>query len=635
MIVYQATKFDFSNDILEDRIEHKIYDFFRKYLGKGTSPREVSSWKNSLQYMDRVLNDSAIPDDCGVAIEYEIPQTSKRLDFILTGITENDRECAVLVELKQWSEAKLSEKDGVVRTFVGGREGDHAHPSYQVWSYATLLQNFNETVAEDNISLVPCAYLHNYEADNVIRNDHYREYIEKAPVFLRGEAPDLREFIKANVKYGDKTKIIYRIEQSKIRPSKTLADSMVSLLNGNKEFLMIDDQKVVYETALLLTEKATANKKKVLIVKGGPGTGKSVVAVNLLVELTRRRLLTQYVSKNAAPRAVYESKLTNSFKKSVISNLFKGSGQFVSAKANTFDTLIVDEAHRLNELSGLYGNQGENQIKEIISACRCAVFFTDEDQIVTLKDIGKVSEIKKWANRAGADFDETELRSQFRCNGSDGYLAWLDNTLEIRETANRTFQGIDYDFRIFSSPGELRDTILEKNEINNKARMVAGYCWEWKGKNNPTIYDVEIPEFDFRMRWNLTEDGSLWIVKPSSVSEVGCIHTCQGLDVDYIGVIVGMDLTYRDGEVRCDPSARAKSDKSVSGYKKLLAKDPEGGSKLLGSIIKNTYKTLMTRGAKGCYVYFMDKQLEEHVRSNLTSKQYPEATDFIDMAAEN
>ena len=403
---------------------------------------------------------------------------------------------------------------------------------------------------------------------------HYKEHIQKAPVFLKGDASKLRDFIKQYVKYGDTSKILYRIEQGKIRPSKMLADSMVSMLKGNTEFVMIDDQKIVYETALAISQKATANKKQVLIVKGGPGTGKSVVAVNLLVELTKRGLIVQYVSKNAAPRAVYESKLTGSLKKGVISNLFKGSGGFVNTKPNTFDTLIIDEAHRLNAKSGLYGNLGENQIKELINAARCTVFFIDEDQRVTLNDIGTLEEIRKWARREGAEVCETDLSSQFRCNGSDGYLAWLDNTLQVRATANLSLEGIDYDFRIFSSPVELRDAIIEKNKINNKSRMVAGYCWEWNSKKDSRLYDVVIPEFDFKMKWNLTTDGSLWIVSPESVNEIGCIHTCQGLEVDYIGVIVGADLIVRDGKVLTHPVARARSDKSVFGYKKLIEKKP-------------------------------------------------------------
>jgi len=614
MIVYQSTKADFSEDVLTDRIEKRVLYFFEQNLHRRTGKSEIASWKNSMLYMDKVLNDPTIPDDCGVAIEYQIPQSGKRLDFILTGLGDENKEYAILIELKQWSEAHLSEKDGIIISPLGGRLSDQLHPSYQVWSYASLLQNFNQTIEEERINLQPCAYLHNYVMDDIIAHDHYTEYIEKAPIFLRGDAVKLRNFIKKYVRHGDKTKILFRIEQGKIRPSKLLADSMVSLLNGNPEFIMIDEQKLAYEVALSVSQKATHNKKQVLIVKGGPGTGKSVVAVNLLVEITRRGLLTQYVSKNAAPRAVYIKNLAGAFSKVLISNMFKGSGGYYDAKKNTFDTLIVDEAHRLNEKSGMYGNMGENQIKELIQAARCTVFFIDEDQRVTLKDIGSVSEIVRWAELANAEIYIEELSSQFRCAGSDGYIAWLDHILQIRETANTNVDDLGYEFKVFSSPNELRDAIIEKNEINNRAKMVAGYCWEWKSKKDDKAYDVVIPEHNFQMQWNLTTDGSLWIVSPKSVNQIGCIHTCQGLEVDYIGVIVGPDLLVRDGQVLTQPAARAKRDSSVKGYKKLIERDPEEGKAMVRAVIKNTYRALMTRGMKGCYVYCTDKETEEYFR---------------------
>lgn len=616
MIVYQATKAVFCDDVLSDKIEIKILETFKKHLNHSTSKSEISSWRNSMNYMDKVLSDSSIPDDCGVAIEYQIPQSSKRIDFFLTGLGENNLEYAIIIELKQWETATLSDKDGVINSFVGKSVRELTHPSYQAWSYASLLQNFNSTISDSKINLLPCAYLHNCISTDIIKHSNYKEYLEKAPAFLRGDAVMLRDFIKKFVKYGDKTAILYRIEQGKIKPSKMLSDSMISMLKGNPEFIMIDDQKIVYETALSLIRKASSKNKKVLIVKGGPGTGKSVVAVNLLVAISKMGLLTQYVSKNAAPRAVYESKLTGTFKKTVVSNMFRGSGGFIDTKANVFDSLIVDEAHRLNHKSGLYSNLGESQIKEIINASKCTVFFIDEDQRVTLNDVGTIKEINKWASRADAEVVEMELSSQFRCNGSDGYLAWLDNVLQIRETANTTLEDIDYEFKIFSSPVELRNAIEEKNKVNNKARLVAGYCWEWKSKKNPDLYDVVIAEFDFKMRWNLSTDGSLWIISPKSVNEIGCIHTCQGLEVDYIGVIIGPDLIVQNDKVLTHPAARAKSDKSVFGYKSLLQKSPEEGKAALRAIIKNTYRTLMTRGMKGCYVYCVDKELETYLVKN-------------------
>lgn len=614
MIVYQATKASFSEDVLNDQIETKIHGFFKQNLNRSTGKQEVLSWKNSMQYMDRVLNDPEIPDNCGISIEFQIPQTSNRIDFILTGKGENDKDYAVIIELKQWSQATLSDKDAVVNSFVGGMVRECTHPSYQAWSYAALLENFNETVEQDDIHLRPCAYLHNYVPDDIITNSHYNAHIQKAPLFLKGEAVKLRDFIKQYVKYGDDRKIMYRIDQGRIRPSKMLSDSMVAMLDGKSEFVMIDDQKIIYETALQLSTKANINQKQILIVKGGPGTGKSVVAVNLLVELTKRGLLAKYVSKNAAPRAVYESKLTGSIKKSVISNLFGGSGAYIFTKSNQFDALIVDEAHRLNEKSGLYGNEGYNQVKEIIEASQSTIFFLDEDQRVHLKDIGSVNEIRTWAKYTGAIVVEMELSSQFRCAGSDGYIAWLDHVLQVRQTANDTLKDIKYDFQVFDSPTELREAIIVKNKVNNKARIVAGYCWDWKSDKDPMVNDVMIPEFNFGMKWNLKTDGSLWIIKPESVNEVGCIHTCQGLEVDYIGVIIGEDMVVRNGKVITNPFKRSKNDSSVRGYKKLLKEEPIEGAKLLELIIKNTYRTLMTRGMKGCYIYCTDPETREYFK---------------------
>ncbi|AUD05949.1 DUF2075 domain-containing protein [Spirosoma pollinicola] len=617
MIVYQASKGQFLDDVLSNEIENIILKSFKDKLHRTTSSNEIRSWKESLAYMDRILQDPAIPEDCGVAVEYQVPQTSKRMDFILSGYGVAGEEYAILIELKQWEKASLTSKDGVVETYVGGGVREVAHPSYQAWSYAALLQGFNEAVYTGDIQLKPCAYLHNYQPDSVLSHEFYQEYIRKAPIFLRSDAVKLREFIKTYVKRGDQSKVIYKIDGGEIRPSKALADSMVSLLKGNKEFVMIDDQKIVYETALSLAKQSSSVNKNVLIVQGGPGTGKSVVAVNLLVELTTLGLLAQYVSKNAAPRAVYESKLTGAFRKTLISNMFKGSGGFYSTAENEMDALIVDEAHRLNEKSGLYSNLGENQIKEIINTAKCAIFFLDENQRVTLNDIGEIDEIRRWANLAGATIHEMELSSQFRCGGSDGYLSWLDNILQIHETANYDLNETSYDFRVIDSPASLRDLIFEKNEINNKSRLVAGYCWPWESKKNPQADDIVFPQYDFSMKWNLTTDGSLWILGTESVNEVGCIHTCQGLEVDYIGVIIGPDLVVRNGEVITDPSKRAKSDSSTRTYKSYLKKNRESGPDFIDKIIKNTYRTLMTRGMKGCYIYSADPETREYFSENL------------------
>jgi len=636
MIVYLETKAAFREDILSNRIEEKVLESFKGVLGKSVGKSELASWKNSLPYMDRVLEDPEIPNDTGIAIEFNIPQTGKRVDFILTGKRDDGQRTAVIVELKQWSEVEATGMDAIVSTFVGGRVRELSHPSYQAWSYAMLIEDFNETVREDPIHLRPCAYLHNCESGKVLHAPFYAEHTKAAPAFLKDDALKLREFIKSHVKHGDGGEAMYRIRDGRIRPSKGLADHLASMIQGNREFYLIDEQKLVYETALSLATSSTAKNKNVLVVNGGPGTGKTVVAINLLVELTNRGLVSQYVTKNSAPRAVYESKLTGTMKKSRISNLFVGSGAFTASKSNSYGGLIVDEAHRLNAKSGMFANLGENQVKELIDASTFTVFFLDEDQRIHWKDIGSKTQIRDWAASLGAKVTELDLVSQFRCNGSDGFLAWVDQVLQVRETANTTLEGANYEFKVCASAKEMRDLIYRRNKLNNKARMVAGYCWDWvsrktKGNPVPRAYDFDLDGGDFRAKWNLSEDGSLWIMKPDSVSEVGCIHTCQGLELEYVGVILGPDLVVRDGEVVTDGAQRSKGDSSIKGYKGLLKKDAATALGKADLIIKNTYRTLMTRGTKGCYVYSTDPETNAYLQEQGAGALLPQFDELEDI----
>lgn len=621
MLVYSGNKKKFVEDVSTNAIENIILSEFKRKLFKRPSKNEVLSWKNSMQYMFKILIDPDIPQDSGVSIEYVLPLTSKRIDFILTGKDEERRETAVIIELKQWSEVKKTSKDGIVKTFLAGAERETNHPSYQAWTYAALIEDYNETVRQEDIRLKPCAYLHNLAADSAINDQSYDKHTKKAPIFISSDAKKLAEFLKKYVKYGDSDNIMYRIEHGRIKPSKGLADSLTSMLSGNQEFLMIDDQKLVYEAAIDLACKAQKGKKQVLIVEGGPGTGKSVVAINLLVALTEREMTTQYVSKNAAPRAVFAAKLTGTMTKTKINNMFKGSGSYIDTESSFFDALIVDEAHRLNEKSGLYSNQGEHQIKEIINASKLSIFFLDENQRVTLDDIGSLEEIKIWSNKLGATIHRMELKSQFRCNGSDGYLAWLDSTLQIRDTANFTLENIDYDFKVFDSPVKLREEIFQKNALNNKARLVAGYCWKWASKKDKNAMDIQILEYGFEAQWNLSTDGSLWIISPESMREIGCIHTCQGLEVDYIGVIIGPDLLVRNGKVITNAGKRDGRDKTIRGYKKLLKEKPNEAARITDDIIKNTYRTLMTRGQKGCYLFCTDQETNKYFSKLIAQAQ--------------
>ena len=624
MLVYDGTKKEFLRSVEQDTIAYEIEENIFKKMNRHTAQNEFRSWENSLKYMYIVLNDTEIPCDAGIAIEYNIPQTSKRVDFIISGYSHNDQSNVVIIELKQWDKiVAINGKDGLVETYTGNGVREVVHPSYQAWSYAMLIADYNQAVQDGNVELHPCACLHNYRRgkNDPLDAQQYEIYLGEAPAFTRGQIDELRQFIKKCVIKGDNKELLYAIERGRIRPSKSLQDAIAKMIKGNQEFVMLDEQKVVYEEILVAARESMEDgKKRVVIVKGGPGTGKTVVAINLLSQLTNESQFCQYVSKNSAPRNVYKKKLKGIIKKSSIDNMFKGSGIYTAANEGIVDTILVDEAHRLNEKSGMFQNMGENQIKEIITAGKCSVFFIDESQRVTLSDIGSVSEIEKWAKAFNAEVKHMELVSQFRCNGSDGYLAWLDNTLEIRETANWDMEDIDYDIRIMNSPQEVQNLILERNVAsNNKARILAGYCWDWisDGANDTTVHDIQIG--DFGISWNL-KNSDTFAIDETSVNEAGCIHTSQGLEFDYVGVIIGEDLRFENGKIVTDFTRRARTDKSLNGIRTMHRENPERALSLADEIIKNTYRTLMTRGMKGCYVYCVDEELSKYLKKCLNQE---------------
>lgn len=337
------------------------------------------------------------------------------------------------------------------------------------------------------------------------------------------------------------------------------------------------------------------------------------MAIKLLCDLIQKGHSANYVTKNSAPRDVYFEKLKQDKQKlNYIKTLFKGSGSYIDIPNNYFDCLIADEAHRLNAKSGMFKNLGENQIKEIIYASKVSVFFIDEDQIVTTSDIGSIDLIKRFAEEENSILyygEELNLVSQFRCNGSDGYLAFLDNLLGIKETANYTFD-MDYDIRLFKNPTLMKEELRKKN-LNNKARMLAGYCYDWitKKVTDSDLYDI-ILENDFKAKWNLSNT-TTWAIDENSFDQVGCIYTSQGLEFDYCGVIIGKDLYCENNQVKTNYLARARTDQSLKGIKTTK------NYILADRIIRNTYRTLLSRGQKRCYIYCEDKALLEHISNIL------------------
>jgi DUF2075 family protein len=561
--------------------------------------------------MYNVLADPDIPLKSEVSIEYEIPLTSKRVDFIISGSDALGKDDIVIVELKQWTTAQKIDDIQVhsVMTYVNKKVRPEPHPSYQAYSYAVHLESYSQDIQDKGIKLYPCAYCHNFREEDrkVLEDPIYQEWIKEAPLFIK-------KYIVKKSADGD---LLYKIDNGKIRPAKALQDCLASMLKGKKEFQLLDDQSTIYDQCIEAIDKSEKDGlKRILIIQGGPGTGKSVLAINLLCDVLKKGLNASYCTKNGAPRSCYVELLSkDDIKKQVsIKELFRSPFALCNCPRDFYDCLIIDEAHRL--VTKMFRDyKGENQIKECIEASKVSIFLIDEDQRITTKDIGTVDGIIDWAHKEGIDDnriihgDELFLRSQFRCNGSDGYIAFLDDLLGLRQTANKTFDLEGFDFEVFDNSCEMRDKLRELNMPHNKAKMVSGYCYDWNVKNNRGDWDIMLKD-GFQAKWNLPENSMLWAVLSSSFEEVGCIHTCQGLKFDYVGVIIGKDLIYRNGKVMTSKNAISLDDNS-SGIRKCH------DEALADRLIRNTYKVLMTRGQKGCFVYCEDKELRDYLKTSL------------------
>jgi DUF2075 family protein len=621
MIIYSKTLGQFRHDVAVGGIAHEIFEAFIAVGIFDNNKGEFNAWNNSLEVMNNVLWTPKLPEDIHLAIEYKIPATNKRVDFLLSGFDEENKENVVIIELKQWEDCTPSDLEDVV-TYVGGGLHHVTHPSYQAQSYADAIENFNAEVRNEHFLFEPCAFLHNFPEENRahIDDERYHAIIAKAPLFLQKDRLKLQEFITRYIKKSDQGKGLETIENGKIKPSKELQDVVGEMILGNKEFSLIDDQKVAFEYCRKTIDEALkTHKKHTLIIEGGAGTGKTVIAMDLLGQLVSKEGLNAvYVSKNAAPRYVYFEKMKGGqLNKGYVQNLLKGSGSFVDAPNDTFDVILADESHRLNEKSGLYKNKGVNQIKEIIHASLVSVFFIDESQRVTLSDIGSKAEIIKWGKEENSELmsgPDLVLKSQFRCNGSDGFISFLDGVLFGKNVSEVSLKEIDYDFEVFDDPSLMREKLRSLNlSTNNRARMVAGYCYNWVSEKDPAAMDIVLG--DFKAQWNF-HNTSTWAIDENSFDQVGCIHTCQGLEFEYVGVIIGKDLRYENGHIVTDYKMRARTDKSLNGLGKLSDKS------IADTLIRNTYKVLMDRGLKGCYVYCEDKALGDYLRSFLAKANH-------------
>lgn len=611
MILYEDTIERFQKDVMQNAIADRAAERYRTYYNRSPGDSEYRSWQYSLAILNNSFQYAQLKDN-HIIVEYELPYASLRIDVLLFGRDTEDQDNVVILELKQWSNENviLAESEGNLIVNYGYFKGEMPHPSLQVQGYYFHLRDFIKIFSEkDAPRLSASVYAHNYskKGASILLSDNFKAIVKEFPVFAKEDSIELARYLQARLRGGGGQLLYERFARSPIGPSKKLLDHTFEMINKQQIFNLVDDQIVAYNAIKYKVKQLHKTRQKsVVIVKGGPGTGKSVIALEVMGELMRQGRTVFHATGAAA--------FTKTLQKIVgtrASKLFKYFYAFNNQEPNSVEVIICDEAHRLRKDSSdfrvpaVYKSK-DPQVDSIIKAAKLSVFFIDEYQIVRPNEIGSVKLVKEAAANVGIDpedIEEFELTTQFRCSGSDAYLQWLDDALDIRPSDIARFDP-KMEFKIFDDPQKMMAQIRRRNEEKtNSARIAAGFCWPWSKPNQDGLLVKDVKIGNFEMPWENKDMFWKWATDDSGMEQVGTVYTAQGFEFDYIGVIFGKDLVYR------------KNIGWIAQPENSHDSQAKRGNDQFARHLKHVYRVLLSRAHLGVYVYFMDKETEESFRT--------------------
>ncbi|WP_336685910.1 DUF2075 domain-containing protein [Chryseobacterium bernardetii] len=621
-LIYSEPQDIFFSDVLLNKVADKMKGSYNTVQNS-----EFRAWENSTKSIKNLIELSGIKDTY-ITFEYLVPYTQRRIDCLLYGSNKDNKGVVVHIELKQWDSVKATNIEGnFVETYTGKPKNLVAHPSQQVKGYHEYLVGFVEVFEENEIGLYGCSYCHNYTRvdGEGLYDQVYKKILDNYPLYSKNDVQELAETLREKLGNGDGYSIFNKFMQSPVRPSKKLLESASKIISDTEKFALLNDQIVARNTIISKIKNADKNNEKsVIIIKGGPGTGKTVIALHLLAELaSSKKQRSVFFATKSKP--LLEGIKHNLERGNQAKLLFTNLNQYIPSRAdeNSVDILLIDEAHRIgktsnNQYTKAFDRTDLPQMDTLIKAAKVSIFFIDDKQIIREQEIGNTDLIRETASKYNCSIEEVELISQFRCNGSDNYLDWLESTLGHNDSKRILKEQDNYEFKIFDSPTELYTELIKKSEEKDTtARLTAGFCWPWSktlDKEGNLKNDVKIGSF--AMPWETHGDITRppkgfvkwyeWAYKPEGIKQVGCIYTAQGFEFDYIGVIVGEDLKYDEETDTLKGDITATQDPTL-----------RRGKENFDEYVKNIYRVLMSRGMKGCYVYFTNKETEKYFRSRL------------------
>ena len=653
-VLYQATQEQFFSDVQAGRILEKM-EFEAQNQQLAPSESEKKSWRNNAPAIKELLEKSKVRG-AYVVFEYLLPRSTKRVDCMLFGEDAKGAKNVLHIELKQWSNetvhdtqtaANFEIKEDELQALTGGELRVVAHPSQQARGYNGYLSDFLEVIQSGEVKIRGCSYCYNYlrhlpGGESTLYASQFRKLQEECRTYAKDETSLLAEEISWLFDGGNGQTVFETVMNSDIRQSKKLLDSVGNMFTEGmpKEFHLLEDQIPARNEILDKARKlVNQTKKQIIIVHGGPGTGKTVIALDVLSELARscytstngkrHRYNVHYATKSASLiGAITRNMPPGHPVRNVITNLQEFNPRLCSP--GEIDVLLVDEAHRIedyfSEGKGKFRQKVRNvsQIDGLIMAARVLVVFIDDKQAIRKNEIGNTGMVREAASRNGADISEVTLSSQFRCNGSDNYLDWIDQVLYNRPVTVRVDRD-EYALRFFDSPDEMYNQLLLHQKEGYSARLTAGFCWPWSDHLDPVtgslVRDVVID--DFAMPWETHYDikgnpptGYVryyeWAYVPNGINQIGCIYTAQGFEFDYCGVIIANDLIYKSSDDSLVTNASACQDPTL--------KNKQTGKVYPGydEYVRNIYRVLLSRGIKGTYVYCCDSNVRDYLKRKLS-----------------
>lgn len=603
------------DSLVEQLLEQMLFT-----TGRRASEAEQKSWGRSLPVFARDLVDLGL-GDVEMLVEYHLPLTSQRADVVLAGVhPEMGAPSYVVVELKQWSSAYRFEDSPELVEVPGMPGGPKLHPVAQVKGYCEYLADFAKAVADQPDALAGMAYLHNATDPSSVAELRSFPAGVTGRLFTAADRDDMAAFLRSRLSTsaaghaaGD------TLMRSAVAPSQQLLKVAAAEVRDRPQFHLLGNQQLAVDLVLHSVEQArSSDSKRIVVVTGGPGSGKSVIALSLVGELARRgrtvlhatgsRSFTQTLRKVAGYRAPRVQKM------------FKYFNQFITAERNGLDVLVLDEAHRIRETSVDRYTRAElrtdrPQIDELIAAARVPVFLLDEHQIVRPGEMGSLEQIKRHAESLGLEVQHVQLDEQFRCGGSEEYVLWVKRLLGLADGGPVPWKGDpQFSVRVADTPQELEHLLTQQMGNGYGARITAGYCWPWSDarKDGTLVPDVVID--DWARPWNSKSDrrigdappSALWATEDGGFDQVGCVYTAQGFEYDWNGVILGPDLVWRDG--RFTTVRAANRDPDFKNSKKV-------SDLRFDKLVRNVYKVLLTRGMVGTVIYSTDKQTRDALRA--------------------